>query len=169
MKVSYAVPMLKDKGIEGKDEKGRCLSNKNNLEFIDTDCLSEEFKGKLAAFAEAVLKNQELKGKNKPSWKTDDNRDITYAVTFEENKCWHYHCGPYKDYNPKPPTINLAFNPNGRISAPVIHYRKLSEDHIVITAFSPKHIPFPSASSTSPILRKSDEELLAELDKVLST
>lgn len=169
MKVSYAVPMIKGKGIEGKNTNGECLKSKKNLEFIDSDCLDDNQKEALAIFTESVANDIELRGKNKPSWQSDEGEDIHSAILFKENQCWHYHCGPYDKKIRKvcPMTKRLEFNPNGKTSSAVIHYRKVADDHIVVTAFSPKHIPFPRALNNSAILRKSDSELFEELEKAL--
>ena len=37
----------------------------------------------------------------------------------------------------------LKMNLDGETSGPVIHYQKISDEHIVIIAFSPQHKPFP--------------------------
>lgn len=126
------------------------FGNENTDYFVDFPHLSDAQKVTLATFMGKVLRGEDLRGKNKPSWLDDDCNKIPGTDGYEENNYWHYHCGPgYSDKARFGMTINLVFNANGDSSSEVIHYAKVSSDEIMIVGFSPTHLPFPSSDDIS--------------------
>ncbi|WP_216641049.1 hypothetical protein [Aeromonas sobria] len=121
----------------------------NNKFFVDLPSLSPEQKYALASFMKKVEEGSPLPGKNKESWLDDDLDVIPGTKAYQDAEYWHYHCGPTisngKNFSM---TFDLRRNLDGVRSAEVIHYKKYEdEDEIVILAFSPQHIPFPSPKS----------------------
>jgi hypothetical protein len=118
----------------------------NNKFFVDLQFLSSEQKDALASFMKKVEEGSPLTGKNKESW-LDDNLDVIPGTeSYRDAEYWHYHCGPTtsntKNFSM---TFDLRRNLDGVRSAEVIHYKKYEDEaEVVILAFSPQHIPFPS-------------------------
>lgn len=120
------------------------LGKTNNRKFIDLPFLNPAQIELLLNFVEDVANNKALVGKNKPSWLSDNLNQIPDTEAYREYHFWHYHCGEF-DPNAKirSLTYQLKLNLDGLTSAAVIHYRKLTENKIVVVGFSPIHIPFP--------------------------
>lgn len=169
MKIQIAKEMCKGEGVL------------NSNQFCDSDFLNENQIKSFTQFIKRVLANQNLTGKNKPSWKNDNGQDIPNTSQYQQNNCWHYHSGPSYDpkFKMKAFTQNLEFNPDGDVSAEVIHYKKINRDTIFISVFSPKHIPFPCVNThENPILRSIEgkfelndrdvENIINELNDLLS-
>lgn len=114
------------------------------MEFAtDWPQLNQNEQGVIANFMISLAKGEPLKGKNKPSWVTDDFEKLSGTDAYEQENYWHYHCGPtWYSATFKGQTVDLKFNPGGMHSEECIHYYKKSDDHIVIVGYSKKHIPF---------------------------
>ncbi|MDH2998764.1 hypothetical protein A1D22_11330 [Pasteurellaceae bacterium LFhippo2] len=135
-------------------------------DFVEGTLNSESFRD-IRSMSDAELKviyefmqltqGGEIQGKNKPSWKSDDNNTLPNTQLYKENKLWHYHCGPYKTIQVYTVAVPMNINIKGKTSAQAIHYQKLSDDHIFIIAFSPIHQPFPKATSLlNPLLLRTN-------------
>ncbi|MBE4590642.1 hypothetical protein [Vibrio navarrensis] len=113
--------------------------------FKDYPKLTPEEELSVVSFMNKVTNGDPLIGKNKPSWEYDSGDRIPNREYFEEHKFWHYHSGPSypSHFTISKMTIALAKNVDGIPSPEVIHYRKLP-DEIVITGYSPEHVPFPN-------------------------
>lgn len=106
-------------------------------------------------FMRDVAAGKPLRGKNKPSWIDDDLNTIPNTEFYETNNIWHYHCGPYANIAKLSCMGNLKLNLNGETSAAVIHYQKITEQHILILAYSPQHQPFPKETDKpNPLLNR---------------
>lgn len=117
-----------------------------NQFFVDLQFLSREQAKALASFIHKVESGHPLPGKNKESWLDDHLNEIPGTEAYRDAQYWHYHCGPTtSDTKNFSMTFELRRNLNGVSSAEVIHYKKYDdEDEVVVLAFSPEHIPFPS-------------------------
>lgn len=120
-------------------KKGRL----NTPFFKDIPCMNDDELNLLFYFMKCVSNGEPLRGKNKPSWQDDDLHDIPNTESYQQNNIWHYHCGPYAESTIFNPMRDLKINLNGETSGPVIHYQKITDNHILIIAFSPNHEPFP--------------------------
>ena len=119
-----------------------------NKFFVDLRHLSPEQKKALASFMEKVEEGLPLPGKNKESWLDDNLNVIPGTEAYRDAEYWHYHCGPTTSSSKNfSMTFELRRNLDGVRSAEVIHYKKYedeAETEVVILAFSPEHLPFPS-------------------------
>ncbi|WP_032092070.1 hypothetical protein [Necropsobacter rosorum] len=112
--------------------------------FKDIQVMTDDELKLIFDFMQAVEQGKPLRGKNKPSWIDDNLNKIIHTELYQENNIWHYHCGPYNATSTKYHAVSrLKLNLEGETSGPIIHYQKISDDHILIIAFSPKHEPFP--------------------------
>lgn len=130
----------------------------NNDMFKDIPYMNDDELKCLFQFLKDVESCKLLIGKNKPSWKNDDKSEIPGSGAYKEGKHWHYHCGPYQVDTKKSykEVQYLEMNIQGKPSKAVIHYQKISKNHIFIVGYSPNHIPFPSAAALlNPILQRS--------------
>ena len=97
---------------------------------------------------EKVEEGSPLPGKNKESWLDDNLNVIPGTEAYRDAEYWHYHCGPTTSSSKNfSMTFELRRNLDGVRSAEVIHYKKYedeAETEVVILAFSPEHLPFPS-------------------------
>ncbi|MFQ1047124.1 hypothetical protein ACIRXL_12055 [Avibacterium paragallinarum] len=114
--------------------------------FKDVPAMSEDELKCLFLFMQDIQQGKRLRGKNKPSWLDDNLNEIPHTEIYQQNNIWHYHCGPYQPSNKYHPMSALKINLEGETSGPVIHYQKVTEEHIVIIAYSPNHQPFPKES-----------------------
>lgn len=122
--------------------------------FIDFPQLDQATKSLIADFVADVIEGKALEGINKPSWVNQNNDELETAKEYQDANCWHYHIGPYS-MRAKVLQTSLKLNLNGSSSKAVLHYQKLSEEHICILAYSPKHIPFPRfEQSNNPIMSR---------------
>ncbi|MFZ7173999.1 hypothetical protein ACLSYX_04095 [[Pasteurella] aerogenes] len=128
----------------------------NTLFFKDIPFMTDDELRLLFDFMQQVSSKKRLRGKNKPSWQ-DDNLDIIPGTDkYQQNNIWHYHCGPYADTAILNLMGELKLNLNGETSGPVIHYQKVTDNHILILAFSPLHEPFPrEQDSSNPLIERS--------------
>jgi hypothetical protein len=118
----------------------------NNKFFLDFPFLTPEHTDALASFMKKVEDGIALTGKNKESWLDDNLDEIPGTEAYRDAQYWHYHCGPTtSDTKNFSLTFGLQRNLYGVSSAEVIHYKKYEdENEVVVLAFSPEHIPFPS-------------------------
>lgn len=116
----------------------------NNTKFsTDWKHLTEDERDAILDFIDEISEKEYIKGKNKESWLDDDREKIPDTDGYEEDKYWHYHCGPTWRYHTfKSMTRCLYFNPGGMASPECIHYYHLSPDQIMIVGFSRDHDPF---------------------------
>lgn len=125
--------------------------------FKDIQAMSDEELKLIFDFMQSVKQGQRLRGKNRPSWIDDNLNDIPNTEVYQQNNIWHYHCGPYAESTIFNPMRDLKINLNGETSGPVIHYQKITDNHILIIAFSPNHEPFPHAWDTpNPIIDRTE-------------
>lgn len=110
---------------------------------IDFSFLSQEQLQSLILFVRSVTDGSPVIGKNKQSWLDDNLRPISGADYYAQNNYWHCHIGPsYSNAPIKSLTYNLNVNLSGITSSEVVHYKKLSSNHIIIDAYSSQHVPF---------------------------
>ena len=116
--------------------------------FSDLSKLSVEEAELLYEFAMAVEDGEPVSGKNKESWILDDGSSIPNRAGYKSSLLWHYHLGPYSEkLDPLCCTGVRDRNVNGRRSGPIVHYKWLDpsfKKEMLIIAFSPDHVPFPS-------------------------
>ena len=125
--------------------------------FKDIQAMSDDELQLIFDFMQSIEQGKRLSGKNKPSWLDDNLNDIPNTEVYKQNEIWHYHCGPYNKGSRYSPMSGLKMNLNGETSGPVIHYQKISDEHIVIIAFSPQHEPFPREWDTpNPIIDRTE-------------
>lgn len=123
--------------------------------FKDIQEMSDDELKLIFDFMKDVEQGKSLRGKNKPSWQDDNLDDIINTQTYQQNNIWHYHCGPYPQSSKYNAMSGLKLNLNGETSGAVIHYQKITDDHIIIIAFSPKHEPFPREwESPNPLIER---------------
>lgn len=116
--------------------------------FIDFPHLDQNTKSLIADFVSDVIEGKMLEGINKPSWVNHNYDELETAHEYKNYNCWHYYIGPHYSKT-KVLQVPLKLNLNGSSSSAILHYQKLSEDHICILAYSPKHIPFPRFSQNN--------------------
>lgn len=139
--------------LSNKFKKGRL----NTPFFKDIPYMNDDELALLFDFMRCVSDHILLRGKNKPSWQDDNLDDIPNTKSYQQNNIWHYHCGPYAESTIFNPMRDLKINLNGETSGPVIHYQKITDNHILIIAFSPNHEPFPRAWDTpNPIIDRTE-------------
>lgn len=129
----------------------------NSAMFKDVPQMDDSELRCLYQFMQNVQAGMPLCGKNKPSWKNDNKSEIPNSGAYKAGKYWHYHCGPYNPTDTKnyPEILYLEMNIQGKTSKAVIHYQKISKNHIFIVGYSPEHVPFPSAAALfNPILQR---------------
>ncbi|MGF7432097.1 hypothetical protein [Pasteurella bettyae] len=124
-------------------KKGRLNTSffKDIQTMIDED--SNEELALIFNFMQDIANQKLLRGKNKPSWLNDNLETIPNTEFYETHNIWHYHCGPYAESAKFNAMSKLKLNLNGETSSAVIHYQKITDNHIFILAYSPKHEPFP--------------------------
>ncbi|WGE47219.1 hypothetical protein [Actinobacillus equuli] len=122
--------------------------------FVDLPFLNDETKRLIADFIADVIEGKPLEGINKPSWVNRNYDELETAGEYKTYNCWHYHIGPHIGKTTSL-QIPLKLNLSGSASSAILHYQKISEDHICILAYSPKHIPFPRFNQTNnPIMNR---------------
>ena len=112
--------------------------------FKDIQAMSDEELQLIFDFMQSIEQGKRLSGKNKPSWLDDNLNDIPNTEVYKQNEIWHYHCGPYNKGSKYNPMSGLKMNLDGETSGPVIHYQKISDEHIVIIAFFPTTQTIPT-------------------------
>lgn len=123
--------------------------------FKDIQAMDEDELKILFQFIQDISAGKSLRGKNKPSWLNDNLDTLPNTEFYEQHEIWHYHCGPYPESTRLNQMSHLKFNLNGETSSAVIHYQKVSENHIFILAYSPQHEPFPKESDIpNPLLQR---------------
>ncbi|WP_439242477.1 hypothetical protein [Lonepinella sp. BR2474] len=124
----------------------------NTSEFQDFPYFDDIQVEMLADFIESVRLDAPLVGKNKTSWQDNQGKIIPETELYQQYNAWHYHSGEYSESEPECYTYNLEWNVKGLKSSAVIHYQKITEQEIILLAYSPKHIPFPKIiNSTNPL------------------
>lgn len=136
-------------------KKGRS----NTLFFKDIQAMIEQNSNEELAlilqFMKDVSEGRLLRGKNKPSWQNDNLQDLPNSEFYKRKNIWHYHCGPYPESKKLNQMSPLKINLNGETSGAVIHYQKITENHILIIGYSPRHNPFPRENTIpNPLLQR---------------
>ncbi|MCA6941322.1 hypothetical protein LF927_09010 [Pectobacterium polaris] len=135
------------------------LDGGNNTPFsVDWRHLTEDEQDLILSFLKEINIQEDVIGKNKESWLTDQRQKIPLTDGYEAECYWHYHSGPTWDHNSfRNRTRCLVFNPGGKASPECIHYYPVSSDEIIIVGFSRDHIPFiPSDVPNNPFFSQSD-------------
>lgn len=123
--------------------------------FKDIPKMNENELKILFQFMQDVATEKPLRGKNKPSWLNDNLNTLPNTEIYKQYNIWHYHCGPYPQSNKLNRMSCLKINLNGETSNAVIHYQKISDNHIFILAYSPQHQPFPKENDIpNPLLQR---------------